>query len=102
LINLQKTDLLKSTRLVGGTALSLQLGHRLSIDLDFFGQIDGDTERIAMDLTSEGFDVKIENNSKNIHIFKINGVKTDIVNYRYSWIDEIIVEEGKRQKTHYH
>jgi len=96
LINLQKTDLMKSTRLVGGTALSLQLGHRLSIDLDFFGQVEGDTERIAMDLTSEGFDVKIESNSKNIHIFKINGVKTDIVNYKYLWISDIIEEGGIR------
>jgi hypothetical protein len=25
-------------RLVGGTSLALQLGHRQSIDLDFFGQ----------------------------------------------------------------
>ena len=27
---------LRDTRLVGGTALALQLGHRKSIDLDFF------------------------------------------------------------------
>jgi len=27
------------TRLVGGTALALQIGHRKSIDLDFFGHI---------------------------------------------------------------
>ena len=96
LINLQKIDLLKSTRLVGGTALALQLGHRLSIDLDFFGQVFGDTKQISMNLASEGFDVMIESNSKNIHIFKINGVKTDIVNYRYSWIDEVIEEDGIR------
>jgi len=87
---------LKSTRLVGGTALALQLGHRLSIDLDFFGQVAGDTKQIGMDLASEGFDVIVESNSKNIHIFQINGVKTDIVNYKYSWIDETIDENGIR------
>ncbi|WP_313379831.1 nucleotidyl transferase AbiEii/AbiGii toxin family protein [Proteiniphilum saccharofermentans] len=30
--------LLQNSRLVGGTALALQLGHRNSIDLDFFGE----------------------------------------------------------------
>jgi len=94
LINLQKTEVLKSTRLVGGTALALQLGHRLSIDLDFFGQVEGDTESIVMNLTTEGFNIQIESNSKNIHILKINGIKTDIVNYIYSWIDDMIEEKG--------
>ena len=96
LINIQKTDLLKSTRLVGGTALALQLGHRVSIDLDFFGQVVGNTEQIAQDLGEAGFKVVIESNSKNIHILKINGVKTDIVNYKYLWIDKLIEENGVR------
>lgn len=33
---MQKLPVLNNTRLVGGTALALQLGHRKSIDLDFF------------------------------------------------------------------
>jgi hypothetical protein len=36
LIELQKLNSLKDTRLVGGTALSLQFGHRISVDLDLF------------------------------------------------------------------
>jgi len=94
LINLQRLDILKSTRLVGGTALALQLGHRLSIDLDFFGKIEEDTESIVENLLTQGFDVKIESNSKHIHVFKINGIKTDMVNYRYAWIDDMI-EDGE-------
>ena len=94
--NLQKVEILKSTRLVGGTALALQLGHRLSIDLDLFGQVEGDTESIVINLAAEDFDVKWGSNSKNIHIFTINGVKTDIVNYRYSWIDDMIEYDGIR------
>ena len=31
---------LANTRLVGGTALALQFGHRVSIDLDIFGHWD--------------------------------------------------------------
>ena len=37
---------LQSTRLVGGTALALQYGHRQSIDLDFFGAIPQDKDEI--------------------------------------------------------
>ncbi len=96
LIRLQKTDLLAGTRLVGGTALALQLGHRLSIDLDFFGEVEGDTEAIADRLRDDGFDVKFESNSKNIHVFQIDGIKSDIVNYRYPWIDDMIEEDGVR------
>ena len=36
LIKLMHAEALKDFRLVGGTALSLQLGHRMSIDIDLF------------------------------------------------------------------
>ena len=45
---LQRLPVLEQTRLVGGTALALQLGHRKSIDLDFFGTVDCEAERIKM------------------------------------------------------
>ena len=38
--SLQQLPELSETRLVGGTALALQLGHRKSIDLDVFGKWD--------------------------------------------------------------
>lgn len=37
---LQRLPDLTSTRLVGGTALALHLGHRKSVDLDMFGTFD--------------------------------------------------------------
>jgi len=39
LARLMKEPLFKSFRLVGGTALSLQLGHRLSVDIDMFTDV---------------------------------------------------------------
>ena len=39
---LSNKDFLSETRLVGGTALALQYGHRMSVDLDFFGKIEAD------------------------------------------------------------
>ena len=67
---------LNSTRLVGGTSLALQLGHRKSVDLDFFGKIPYNTQELSGILSSVG-NVKILQDSKNIHIFLINGVKVD-------------------------
>jgi predicted nucleotidyltransferase component of viral defense system len=39
LITLMKSDVFQSFRLVGDTALSLQLGHRYSIDIDLFSDV---------------------------------------------------------------
>ena len=52
-------------RLVGGTALALQYGHRSSIDLDFFGTIDSESEEIREVLRKHG-KLLIIKESKNI------------------------------------
>jgi hypothetical protein len=44
---LQQIPLLSDLRLVGGTALALQLRHSRSIDLDFFGNINATLKDIA-------------------------------------------------------
>jgi predicted nucleotidyltransferase component of viral defense system len=38
LIKLMREDFLKKFFLVGGTALALQIGHRISIDIDLFSK----------------------------------------------------------------
>ena len=64
---------LKRTRLVGGTALSLQLGHRESIDLDFFGEWATSVNLLPV-LEGCG-DTNIESEGQNIFIYTVNGVK---------------------------
>jgi hypothetical protein len=54
-------------RLVRGTALALQYGHRSSIDLDFFGTIDSESEEIREVLRKHG-KLLIIKESKNIKI----------------------------------
>ena len=44
-------------RLVGGTALALQLGHRKSIDLDLFGEIEFETIQPAKVFDKYGKDL---------------------------------------------
>ncbi|MBK7852814.1 MAG: nucleotidyl transferase AbiEii/AbiGii toxin family protein [Bacteroidetes bacterium] len=43
LTELQDLSLLEKFYLVGGTALALHLGHRISVDLDFFTSKEFDT-----------------------------------------------------------
>lgn len=75
-------------RLVGGTALALQIGHRISIDLNFFGQIDFSTINFNV-LLSRFTDVRIINNSPHIKQYFINNIKVDFVQLPYQWIDEV-------------
>lgn len=92
---LSTLPVLEDARLVGGTALALQLGHRTSVDLDFFGRINADSEDLR-DILREVGRVEVASVSKNINIFWINDVKVDMVNYPYPWLDLPIVEDGVR------
>ena len=73
---IQSLELFTDTRLVGGTALALQIGHRKSVDLDFFGHMDASLEEIAMEL-SEFADVKPLSSSKAMRFLIVDGVKVD-------------------------
>ena len=85
---------LAKTRLVGGTALALQYGHRQSIDLDFFGTLPEDKDEL-IDMAKQIGNVIITNKSKSIVQTVINQVKVDFVDYsRYAWIDEPVQGEG--------
>ena len=91
--DLQSIPLLQGTRLVGGTALALQLGHRNSVDLDLFGTVPFSSEEIRTSL-SECHSLTVVKESKNINIYLIDGIKVDVVNYKYTWIDNPIQSEG--------
>ena len=92
--SLQALPLLQGLRLVGGTALALQLGHRKSVDLDMFGDFSAEGIEIR-DTLEEQFSVSVIKESKNIKIYQVDGIKVDLVNYsRYPWIDNPIEEDG--------
>ena len=89
---LQKIKAFSYLRLVGGTSLALQIGHRESIDIDLFGEIKTDNITIAKELDKIG-NITIIKKSESINIYLINNIKVDIVNYHYKWIDEKIIED---------
>jgi predicted nucleotidyltransferase component of viral defense system len=86
---------LSAFNLVGGTSLALQIGHRLSVDLDFFGDRPFETQEI-LDLLQPLGQVRLLSQSKNILVLNVEGVKVDFVNYRYPLINELIHIEGLR------
>jgi len=90
---LQSLDELKGLRLAGGTSLALQYGHRKSIDLDLFGKLEIGSDELIDILKTVG-EVKVIKDSKRIHTYTIDGVKTDIVEYNYPWIDDALVYDG--------
>lgn len=97
LIALQKIKGINKTRLVGGTSLALQIGHRISVDLDFFAyNLQEDLLSIIASIKNEGYTIEIRKQSSNILIAMIDNVKVDIVNYPYPWIDNEICEQHIR------
>ena len=88
---LSNQDFLSEARLVGGTALALQYGHRMSVDLDFFGNINVDNTDLKRQLKDIG-KLSVIKESKNINIFLLDGIKVDFINYAYQWIDDAVQE----------
>lgn len=81
--------------LAGGTSLALQIGHRKSIDLDLFGAVETEDISIGNALKSLG-NIQLIKKTPNIQIYIVNGVKVDIVNYSYPWIDVACKEDQLR------
>lgn len=66
--SLQSFPFLEQTRLVDGTALALQLGHRKSVDLDLFGVVSVTGDEMKSLLSPEHKLMTIKE-SQNINIF---------------------------------
>lgn len=85
---------MQGMRLVGGTSLALQYGHRQSVDLDFFGKLTVSQDDI-MSMMEQMGPCCLRNRTNNILQLIVNGVMVDVVDYsRYPWIDAPICFEG--------
>ncbi len=88
-------EILQHFDLAGGTALALQLGHRTSTDLDFFGKPITNLDLIKTEIQAR-YDYKIEVSSQNILIGFIDGIKVDFVRYKYDLLESPIIEQEIR------
>jgi len=82
--------------LVGGSALALQIGHRISVDIDLFTQEDFDTQRLFLKLDKlfTIFDLTEKNNTLNFNITYPDKsktlVKVDLIKYSYPLINPVL------------
>ena len=94
---LQRDKTFEKYFLVGGTALSLQIGHRESYDIDLFTRDNINKEEIFNYLINNFNEEYQIHNVQNIILqISINDIKVDFVKYDYDFIEEIKIEEGIR------
>ncbi|MFZ2339456.1 MAG: nucleotidyl transferase AbiEii/AbiGii toxin family protein [Bacteroidales bacterium] len=76
--------------LAGGTCLALQIGHRRSVDFDFFIPDDFDTSTIIGKLTQIG-KYQRDNEEKNKINGSLNDVRISFFGYKYKIIDDFLI-----------
>ena len=108
LLNLLKRlfalPVLNNHRLVGGTALALQIGHRVSVDIDLFANTKSnylEIEKILVTEFSHGIKIAHYINSplgKGLS-FYLEGIKTDIIDWKIPFNEMPIVIDTIRMAT---
>ena len=83
--------------LAGGTALALQLGHRKSVDLDFFSPTE-DIPSIRQPLIDalQAFDPLLANAAWGNLVFLARGVQVGFYGYGYHMVDDFMLADGMR------
>lgn len=95
---LMEDEFLKDFFLVGGTALALQIGHRISIDIDLFARTSFDTNEMLAELEDRyGFQMDFQ--AKNTLKGVIAGVKVDLIAHNYPLVKPLLEIEGVRMAS---
>ncbi|MEK7525979.1 MAG: nucleotidyl transferase AbiEii/AbiGii toxin family protein [Patescibacteria group bacterium] len=95
---LKSVFLVKDFYLTGGTALSLQIGHRESQDLDFFSQNDFEPELVQKQLEAIGSLENVEIGKGTLNCF-LDNVKLQFLHYPYQLLEPNIHWEGIQIST---
>ncbi len=86
---------LGSFNLVGGTALSLKLGHRISVDIDLFTDRNFDSLYLSRHLAQTYNTGNIKTLKNGIFCF-INGIKVDMITHQYPLLYKVENVDGIR------
>ena len=86
---------LRSFRLVGGTAMALRLGHRISVDLDLFTNTPFDEQQLREHL-EHTYGLQTDYISRYTLKGEIDGVQIDCIAHQYPWLQEPEEEDGIR------
>lgn len=85
--------------LVGGTALSLQFGHRKSIDLDLFSETDFDGDNLLESLEQDFQQIEVLTKMKGALLIRVQGIKVDFLRFNYPTIRPVRTEGNLRLFT---
>jgi len=81
--------------LAGGTGLALQLGHRDSIDFDFFSAKDINTPKLFLrikDIFSGHRILKVQEENNTLTVFIDDNIKLSFFTYKYKLIGKLVSE----------
>jgi hypothetical protein len=87
---------LNQFRLVGGTALALQFGHRSSVDLDLFAGGRADTLNLPNIINQYFKNAQLVSKNQNGIMLTIDNIKVDIVDWKVPFTQEPLVVNGLR------
>ena len=97
LMRFQNDPFFKNYHLAGGTAFSLQIGHRISEDIDLFTKDDLQKEHILQFAQNIHKNVEVRNEGNTIYqlYFPHQQLKVDFVHYPHKLLDPVIeTDEG--------
>ena len=80
----------------GGTNLALRLGHRFSIDLDFFTNAGFNNALLFNAITSEFPKAELLFEQNQTMMFSINDIKVDFVLYPFEWLQPFEIIDATR------
>ena len=99
LTRLMGDDILQDFVLAGGTALALQLGHRISVDIDLFSKVAFNENSLSDYLRTE-YHFVLDSISKNTVKGEISGVQLDCIAHQYPWVNPPEHEEVIRLSSY--
>lgn len=80
--------------LAGGTALAFHIGHRISVDLDFFTDVGFRVESVISDIRKTGLPFHIISEEEGNVIADLDGVKVSLLEYAYPLLDKPVTFRG--------
>lgn len=86
---------LQGFALVGGTSLALQMGHRISVDLDLFIEKDFEADDLR-EYLEQNYHLQTDYLAFATVKGEVEGVQVDCIAHAYPWLKPFVVEEGIR------
>lgn len=83
----------------GGTALALQLGHRTSLDFDFYSQDKFDARKLLKIIKGSFEKVEVESQSEDTLLVVVDGVRLSVFYYPYPLVDDLLEWKGKKMAS---